>query len=105
MKNLFIKYTELFFGSWWSIIGHTFLFAIILVWSQDLLLFNTVVSIEAIYIGIFILMAEFREENAKAKKELNRHSQDRKLMKEDVDITQNVMKELKEIKKLLTTTP
>ena len=46
----------------------TVLFIIILILSHDLLFFTTFVSIEAIYIGILILMAEYKQEAEKRKK-------------------------------------
>lgn len=98
-RKLFIEITRLLFGSWWSIGGHTLLFIIILLLSKDLLFFNTFVSIEAIYIGILILMAEFREQADRDKLEDHRHTADRQLVKEDVNLTQNVIEEIQLIKK------
>ena len=95
--SAFIKIIYLLFGSWWSVIGHSILFITILVLFKDMLLFTTFVSIEAIYYGIFILMAASREENLKAEKEKIERSKDRRLVKEDVHITNNVMKEVEQI--------
>lgn len=81
-----------------SIIGHTIIFIIVIAISKDLLFFNTFVSIEAIYIGILILMAEYRQEAEKEKKEISHRESDRKLVREDVYITQNVMEEIKTLK-------
>ena len=98
-KNMFIEFTRIVFGSWWSVLGHTILFAIILLVFKDLLFFNTLVSIEAIYIGIFILMAEFREQKNRNILETNRRHKDRQLVREDVSLTHTVMDEIKAIKK------
>jgi predicted membrane protein len=87
------------FGSWWSIAGHTLLFLFILKFSNDLLFFNTFVSIEAIYIGILILMAEYKEQTENEKKVLERRTKDRQLVKEDVDITSHVMSEIRLLRK------
>ncbi len=97
-SGLFNKLIIALFGSWYSIIGHTVLFIIILILSHDLLFFTTFVSIEAIYIGILILMAEYRQEEEKEKKDMSHRESDRKLVKEDVNITQNVMDEIKMLK-------
>lgn len=97
-KHLFNKTIRIIFGSWYSLIGHTLLFVLILFIKNDLLFFNTFVSIEAIYIGIFILMAEYRQEEEKEKIEYSHRISDRKLVKEDVDITNNVMDEIKMLK-------
>lgn len=97
-RSLFNKLIIALFGSWYSIIGHTILFIIILFVSQDLLFFNTFVSIEAIYIGVLILMAEYKQEAEKEKKDISHRESDRKLVREDVYITQNVMDEIKILK-------
>ena len=97
-SGLFNKLIIALFGSWYSIIGHTVLFIVILILSHDLLFFTTFVSIEAIYIGILILMAEYRQEEEKEKKDMSHRESDRKLVKEDVYITQNVMDEIKMLK-------
>lgn len=97
-NKLFNKIIITLFGSWYSIAGHTILFIIILFVSQDLLFFNTFVSIEAIYIGILILMAEYKQEEEKERKEISHRESDRKLVKEDVYITQHVMEEIKTLK-------
>ena len=98
-KNMFNKMIMLLFGSWTSVIWHTILFYLIIIYFKDLLFFNTLVSIEAIYIGIFILMAEYRQESEREKRESAKRYRDRSLVKEDVSITQNVMDEIKTLKK------
>jgi len=97
-RNLFNKLIRMFFGSWYAIIGHTILFILILFLSNDLLFFNTFVSIEAIYIGILILMAEYRQEIEKDKKDTSHRESDRKLVREDVYITKSVMDEITALK-------
>lgn len=96
---MFTKMITLLFGSWWSIAGHTLLFIAVLTFSKDLLFFNTFVSIEAIYIGIFILMAEYKEQTENEKRVIERRTRDRQLMKEDVNITSHVMDEIKQLKR------
>lgn len=97
-RNLFNKLIRMFFGSWYAIAGHTVLFIIILFVSNDLLFFNTFVSIEAIYIGILILMAEYRQEIEKDRKDTSHRESDRKLVREDVYITKSVMDEITTLK-------
>lgn len=63
-----------------------------------MLFFTTFVSIEAIYIGIFILMAEFEEEEAKKAIEEYRRIKDRQLVREDVTLTHSVIEEIQMIK-------
>lgn len=96
--HLFTEIIRLFFGSWISIIGHTILFIAILIIYPNMLFFTTFVSIEAIYIGIFILMAEFKEQAERDKLEDHRHTKDRQLVREDVTLTHNVIEEIQMIK-------
>lgn len=95
--TFFVKTIYTLFGSWWSVVGHTLLFIILIVYFKDMLLFTTFVSIEAIYYGIFILMAANREETLKLQKAQVERAKDRKLVKEDVNITQHVMAEVEQI--------
>ena len=97
-KNVFSELIRILFGSWYSIVGHTVVFlAILIVWG-DLLIFTTLVSIEAIYISIFILMAEYKEEQYRNHLEDLRHKAENRLVREDVDLTQHVISEIAEIK-------
>lgn len=64
-----------------------------------MLLFTLIVSIEAIYIGIFILMAQDREEKAKEKSATQLRYKDRQLVKEDVTLTMNVKSDISNLKK------
>ena len=95
--TFFVKTIYAVFGSWWSVIGHTILFIMLIAYFKDMLLFTTFVSIEAIYYGIFILMAANREESLKMQKAQLEREKDRKLVKEDVNITQHVMTEVDQI--------
>ena len=98
--NRLFKAILFIFGSWWSIAIHTIVFISIIFVFKDMLLFTTIVSIEAIYIGIFILMAESREEAEKERREMERRSKDRELVKEDVILTTNVSEEIIALKQM-----
>jgi len=97
-EDKFIKAIYAMFGSWWSILGHTILFVFLLS-SGDLLFFTTLVSIEAIYIGIFILMAANREETMKREEAEHKRKADRQLVRQDVVLTEKVEAEVEKIKK------
>ncbi len=86
------------FGTWWSVVVHT-LFFILLLLRRDMLLFTTIVSIEAIYIGIFILMAANREETVKMKQNQAMRKSDRALVNKDVNISEEMRTEVDEIKR------
>jgi hypothetical protein len=97
-KNVFSDLVRILFGSWYSVAGHTIVFFMILVLWGDLLFFTTLVSIEAIYISIFILMAEYKEEQYRNHLDDLRHKAENRLVREDVDLTQHVISEITEIK-------
>lgn len=86
------------FGTWWSILAHTIIFVFLLL-AHDMLLFTTLASMEAIYIGIFILMAANREETLKMKQNQAMRKSDRALVYKDVNITTEMSLEVEEIKK------
>jgi hypothetical protein len=98
-KKVFSEIVRVLFGSWYSILGHAIVFALILMIWRSMVLFTTIVSIEAIFISIFILMLEYRQEEYRERHEQLLRMQDRKLVKEDVDLTQHVVSEIAEIKK------
>mgnify|MGYP001582722713 CR=1 FL=1 len=100
----FYKVIILCFGSWWSLLIHALVFAIILVVSSDLLFFTTFLSIEAIFIGVVILMATNREQVVVDKRTAERRIRDRELVREDVVMTHDVMEEIQTLKKHHITT-
>ncbi len=95
----FYKLIIICFGSWGSIIAHTVLFTLILIFSSDLLFFTMFLSVEAIFIGILILMATNREQAIIDKRTTERRVKDRELVKQDVNITHNVMEEIQLLKR------
>lgn len=97
-QSLYTKLTMILFGSWWSVALHTLFFSYFVFFPNNLLL-TTIVSLEAIYIGILILMAENRQEELREQKEQREHRKDRKYLKDDVLITEDVMKEIKLLRK------
>lgn len=86
-----------YFGSWASVIIHTIIFASWFVLKLNLQLLLVIVSIEAIYNGLFILMAENSEAAQKEHKQKMEHKKDMSVVKKDAAIDR---KSLEEIAKL-----
>lgn len=87
-----------FFGSWLSVILHTliFSFCFIFEWHLDILLI--IISIEAIYIGIFILMAENIEAKQKEYLQEMKRRQDMAVVEKDADIDEKTFQETRALK-------
>ena len=85
------------FGSWASVIIHTLIFAgwFVFDWGLEQLL--VIVSIEAIYIGIFILMAENVETAQRDCRREIEHQEDTAMVKQDVAVDKQSLKKLHEL--------
>ena len=89
-----------FLGSWWAVVFHTLWFGIWLVFNFDINLLTFSVSLEAIFIGIFLLMASNRTEAARDKKAARLRKRDRSRLEEDIKLDQRADRQLVEIKKI-----
>ncbi len=85
------------FGSWTSVAVHTLIFTgwFVLNWGLEILLI--IVSIEAIYIGIFILMAENIETAQRDSQQKIEHQRDMAMVRQDVIVDRQSLKELREL--------
>ena len=85
------------FGSWGSVAVHTLIFAgwFIFKWNLEQLL--VIVSIEAIYIGIFILMAENIESVQREHQREKEHQKDMAMVKQDVAVDRKSLKEVQAV--------
>ena len=85
------------FGSWISVLVHTLIFAVwfIFNWNLDHLL--VIVSIEAIYFCIFILMAENIETAQREHLQEIKRQKDMAVIKQDVAVDKKSLKELEEV--------
>lgn len=112
MKHLIDKLTDLiasFMGSWQAVLLHAIWFFLWFLFDLDINLLTLLVSLEAIFIGIFILMAANRTEAARRRHEEMERLRDRKTLEEDKRTTdedlrldQEAIKRLGEIKDELT---
>ena len=90
-----------FFGSWWAVIFHTFWFAIWLIFSFNLEVLTLWVSLEAIFIGIFLLMASNKSEIERDLKEAEEQLRQRKMIGVDISMDRKQTSEMQEVKNML----
>lgn len=98
------KFTDLvvfLVGSWWSVAIHGLWFFLWLYLRLDLLVLTVVVSLEAIFIGIFILMAERKEEEVRRRKEAREAKAQKEGISKDIALDEGQKRSLSEIKKEL----
>ena len=99
-KILFSKSAIIFvriFGSWASVAAHTLIFAGWFIFRLDIEKLLIIVSIEAIYIGIFILMAENIETAQREHLQEIKRQKDMAVIKQDVAVDKKSLKELEEV--------
>ncbi len=91
-----------FFGSWWAVVFHTFWFGVWLVLDFSLETLTLWVSLEAIFIGIFLLMAANKAEIERDRKESFQRAKQRRMIGYDISMDRKQTNEVEEIKKTLT---
>lgn len=89
-----------FLGSWWAVIAHTLWFSIWLGFNFDINLLTFSVSLEAIFIGIFLLMASNKAEMMRDKKEERLRKGDRARIEMDIKLDERADRQLMEIKRI-----
>jgi len=87
-----------FIGSWWAIIFHTLWFIVWLIFDFSLEILTLWVSLEAIFIGIFLLMASNRAEAKRDKKEAAEQLRQRKMIGVDISMDRKQTSEMGEIR-------
>ncbi len=100
------KITQLtvwFFGSWIGVILHTVFFITWFVLNLELEVLLVLVSLEAIYIGMFILMAENAEAQQKERLEKRRRTQLMKIVNQDESVDRQTHTLVKKMHKDLQT--
>jgi len=102
-ESMMAKFTDViswFLGSWWAVITHTLWFSIWLWFNFDINLLTFSVSLEAIFIGIFLLMASNRAEEARDKREERQRKRDRERLEADIKLDKRADRQLMEIKRI-----
>lgn len=96
----FADFTSTFLGSWWAVFFHTFWFTIWLILKFDLNLLTFSVSLEAIFIGIFLLMASNNAELKRDLREARQRKKDRIRLEHDIKLDEKADRQISEIKRL-----
>ncbi len=102
-KKLGDKFIDIVYwlvGSWWAVIIHTVWFALWLILRLDINILTLIVSLEAIFIGIFILMASDRAERERELLRARRRKTDEERLKYDIKLDEKADRQLTEIKRL-----
>lgn len=88
-------------GSWWGVILHAAWFGAWLTFNFSLDLLTLSVSLEAIFIGIFLLMASNESEAAREAKEARARAKDRQTLKQDVSLDEQELVHIKSLRREL----
>ncbi len=97
------KFTDLiswFLGSWLGVIFHTTWFVTWLLLDFDISILTFSVSLEAIFIGIFLLMSGNKAEVRRDAREASQRANDRKRLEQDIKLDEKADRQLTEIKRL-----
>jgi len=89
-----------FLGSWWAVVFHTLWFSIWLFFNFDINLLTFSVSLEAIFIGIFLLMASNKAEAVRDKKQARLRKKDRQRLELDIKLDERADRQLAELRKV-----
>jgi len=91
---------SIFVGSWTGVLFHTVWFFLWLVYRLDINLLTLIVSLEAIFICIFLLMAANKEESQRRLTVSKESKLNKQQMDFDIKLDQKADRQLTEIKRL-----
>lgn len=94
------SYLSWFLGSWWAVFFHTFWFSVWLILDFDIDLLTFSVSLEAIFIGIFLLMSSNRAEALRDKRATRQRATDRERLEIDIKLDEKAERQLSQITRL-----
>lgn len=97
------KFTDIvywFAGSWWAVIIHTIWFGLWIILRLNIHVLTLIVSLEAIFLCIFILMAQNRAENQRMAQGKRHRESDERRVKYDIKLDEKADRQLTEIKRL-----
>ena len=89
-----------FLGSWIGVVFHTLWFSFWLILDFDINILTFSVSLEAIFIGIFLLMSSGKAELKRDIREARQRANDRQRLEHDIKLDQKADRQLTEIKRL-----
>lgn len=96
-----IKIAKTVAGSWWGIILHTSWFAFWLIKDFDINILTLTVSLEAIFIGIFLLISSDQGEIARDKREVASQKRATDIVEKILDLETKLSKQQQQILKIL----
>ncbi len=97
------KVTDLvarFLGSWLAVIFHGLWFSLWLILDFSIEALTFAVSLEAIFIGIFLLMSSNKAEVKRDLREYRQHQKDRRQLERDLQLDEKADRQLIELKRL-----
>jgi uncharacterized membrane protein len=100
MLQMFTEIVSWFLGSWWAVFFHTVWFAVWLILDFDINVLTFSVSLEAIFIGIFLLMSANKAEADRDMRQARQRVKDRRRLEADIKLDQKADRQLTEIKRL-----
>jgi uncharacterized membrane protein len=92
-----------FIGSWWGIYVHAAWFLIWFIFGFPLEKLTLLVSLEAIFIGIFLLMAANQAEAEREKREAREQARELNNVKEDLQLDQKEVQAIREVRQMIKT--
>lgn len=101
VSNLIIKTIKWVAGSWWGVILHTAWFTFWLIFNFDLSILTMAVSLEAIFIGIFLLIASNESEASRDRREAAAQKRGNDIIEKILDLDHRIEKQQQQILKLL----
>ncbi len=102
ISNTIIKTTKWLAGSWWGVILHAAWFTVWLAKDFDINILTLAVSLEAIFIGIFLLMASEEAEIKRDRREAAAQKRATDIIERILDLEHKIEKQQQQILKLLT---
>jgi len=97
-----LKFVSWLIGSWWGVILHAVWFGVWLVYDFNLNILTMSVSLEAIFIGIFLLMASSEAEAERDRREYAAQRRSGDIVDKLLDLETKVAKQQQQILKILT---
>ena len=98
LAEKFTTFVARFLGSWWAVAFHTVWFAIWLIFDFSLEALTLWVSLEAIFIGIFLLMAANKAEIERDRREAEERARQRRMVGFDISMDRKQVSDSEEIK-------
>jgi len=95
--NKFTDKASWFLGSWWAVVLHTIWFTVWIIFNFDINTLTLYVSLEAIFIGIFLLMSANRAEQQRDRLQARRQTKIFSELKTDVKIDQKQTSQLTQV--------